>query len=134
MLSIKGNYKKGGCDYMDKNYKKYDVVTCDLGNDVIGSEQGGIRPVLIVQNDLGNTYSPCTIVIPFSSNIKKNPNQPTHSLFKKGKSKGLTKDSMLLGECIRQISKERIIEYRGTITDKRDIAEIKRVYLANFEC
>lgn len=118
---------------MKNNYKKYDVVICDLGKDAIGSEQGGIRPALIIQNDIGNVHSPCTIIMPFTSNIYKNPNQPTHSLFKKGISKGLDKDSILLGECIRHISEKRILEYKGTITDERDINEIERVYLANIE-
>ena len=116
---------------MENNYKKFDVVMVDFGTDVIGSEQGFKRPALIVQNDRGNIYSSCTIVIPFSSKLK-NLNQPTHSLIRKGKGKGLHQDSMLLGECIKQISKKRIIQYLGSITDKYEQAEVKRIYLANF--
>ena len=116
---------------MQNNYKKYDVVMVDFGKDVIGSEQGNIRPACIIQNDFGNTYSSCTIVLPFTSK-HKNLNQPTHSLFKKGKDKGLTEDSMLLGECVKQISEKRIIKYLGSITDTKEQSEIKRVYLANF--
>lgn len=116
---------------MKNGLKKYDVVLVDFGNNAIGSEQGGKRPAIIIQNDIGNNFSPTTIVIPFSSKLK-NPRQPTHSLFKKDKGKGLEKDSILLGECMRQISERRIIKYLGSISDKSDISEVKRVYFANF--
>lgn len=116
---------------MKNNYKRFDVVLVNFGTDVIGSEQGYIRPALIIQNDNGNMVSPCTIVIPFSSHLKK-LKQPTHTLVKRGKSKGLKKDSVLLGECIRQISEERILQYLGSITDEFEKSEVKRVYLANF--
>lgn len=116
---------------MQNDYKRFDVVMVDFGTDIVGSEQGHVRPALIIQNNKGNLYSSCTIVIPFTSQLKK-INQPTHTLVKKGKDKGLTEDSVLLGECIRQISEKRIIQYLGTITDKFEQAEVKRVYLANF--
>lgn len=116
---------------MQNNYKKFDIVMVDFGTDVVGSEQGHIRPALIVQNDHGNIYSSCTIVIPFSTKIKK-INQPTHSLIKKGEEKGLKEDSMLLGECIRQISEKRIIKKIGNLSSLEDIKEVKRIYEANF--
>lgn len=116
---------------MTKDLKRFDVVLADLGKDVIGSEQGGKRPVVIIQNDKGNFYGSTTIVIPFTSQLKR-INQPTHSLIKKGKDKGLSEDSMLLGEAMRQISEKRIVSYLGTITDLNERKEIKRVYDANF--
>ena len=118
---------------MENNYKRFDIVLADLGDEehAIGSEQSGIRPALIVQNDRGNIHSSCTIVIPLSSKVK-NLNMPTHSLIRKGRGKGLHQDSILLGECIKQISEKRIIQYLGSITDKEEQAEVKRVYLANF--
>ena len=116
---------------MKNNYKRFDVVLVNFGTDVIGSEQGYTRPAVIIQNDNGNMVSPCTIVIPFSSHLKK-LNQPTHTLVKRGKPKGLKKDSVLLGECIRQISEERIVQYLGCITDEFEKSEVRRVYLANF--
>ena len=116
---------------VQNNYKRFDVVMVDFGTDIVGSEQGNRRPALIIQNNQGNLYSSYTIVIPFSSQLKK-LNQPTHALVRKGKEKGLTKDSVLLGECIRQISEKRIIQYLGAITDKFEQEEVKRVYLANF--
>lgn len=116
---------------MQKNYKRFDVVMVDFGTDVVGSEQGHIRPALIIQNDQGNLYSSCTIVIPFSSKNKK-INQPTHSLIKRNDENGLKVDSILLGEQMRVISEKRIIEKVGKITDKQSIKEIRRVYQANF--
>lgn len=116
---------------MQNNYKRFDVVLVNFGVDIVGSEQGHIRPALIIQNNKGNIHSSCTIVLPFSSQIKK-INQPTHALIKKGVNKGLSKDSVLLGECVRQISEKRIMQYLGSITDKFEQEEVKRVYLANF--
>lgn len=114
--------------------KKYDIVLVDFGNDVLDGEQGGIRPGLIIQNDVGNYYSNTTIVMmvmPLSTKIHKNRKQPTHTLLKKGES-GLTQDSLLLGECMRQISEKRIIKYIGKVTDEIEKYNIKQVYLANF--
>ena len=87
--------------------RRYDIVQADLGQ-VVGSEQGGIRPVLIIQNDIGNIYSCTTIVIPLSSRLKS-LNQPTHTLIRKSIDTGLKTDSVLLGEQIRVISNQRII-------------------------
>lgn len=110
--------------------KRFDVVLVDFGSDVIGSEQGGIRPALIIQNDVGNLHSDTTIVMPCTSK-KKNLNQPTHTLLKKSRESGLTVNSVLLGECIRQISKERVKKYLGCISDQKEKQEIRRVYIAN---
>ena len=72
-------------------------------NPVIGSEQGGIRPVLVVQNDIGNQYSPTTIVVAITSQINK-AKLPTHVELKADQF-GLDKDSVILGEQIRTIDK-----------------------------
>lgn len=111
--------------------KRYDIVQADLSGS-IGSEQGGIRPVLIIQNDVGNTCSPTTIVMPMSTKVYKNPNQPTHTLIKKSANTGLKTDSMLLGEQIRVISNRRILRKIGAVTDEKEKKEIRRVYNANF--
>ena len=110
--------------------RRYDIVQADLGH-VIGSEQGGVRPVLIVQNDTGNFYSSCTIVMPLSSKLKS-LNQPTHTLIRKSDGNGLKADSVLLGEQMRVISSQRIIKKIGTVTDEFERKEIRRVYEANF--
>lgn len=111
--------------------KKYDIVEADLTG-TVGSEQGGIRPVVIVQNNIGNKYSPTTIIMPFSSKTFKNPKQPTHTLIKKSAGTGLKMDSILLGEQMRVISNKRIIKKLGAVTDVKEKKEIARVYRANF--
>ena len=110
--------------------KRYDIVQADLSG-TIGSEQGGIRPVLVIQNDVGNLHSLTTIVMPFSTKIK-NLNQPTHTLIKRSAETGLKKDSILLGEQMRVISSQRIIRKIGSVTDEWERKEIRRVYEANF--
>lgn len=110
--------------------RRYDIVQADLGQ-VVGSEQGGIRPVLIIQNDIGNKFSNTTIVIPLSSKLKS-LNQPTHTLIKRSVDTGLKTDSILLGEQMRVISSQRIIKKIGTVTDKLERMEVRRVYQANF--
>lgn len=111
--------------------KRYDIVQADLSG-TVGSEQGGIRPVLIIQNDIGNLHSSTTIVIPFSTKTFKNPNQPTHTLIKRSADTGLKEDSILLGEQIRVISHQRIKRRIGTVTDEFEKKEIRRIYDANF--
>lgn len=110
--------------------RRFDIVKADLSGSV-GSEQGGIRPVLIIQNDVGNIYSSCTIVMPLSSQLK-NLNQPTHTLIKKSADNGLLKDSIVLGEQMRVISSQRIIGKIGSITEDVEKQEIRRIYQANF--
>ena len=110
--------------------RRYDIVQADLGQ-VVGSEQGGIRPVLIIQNNTGNIFSSCTIVMPLSSKLKS-LNQPTHTLIRKSVDTGLKTDSVLLGEQMRVISSQRIIKKIGTVTDENEKKEIRRVYEANF--
>ena len=115
---------------MKNDYRMYDVVKVDFGNDVIGSEQGGIRPAIIIQNDAGNIHSGTTLVIPLTTVIKK-LNQPTHTLIKRGGDNGLAVDSMALGECVRQISFKRIRYYYGHISSPIDRKNIKNIYYAN---
>lgn len=116
---------------MLNDYKRFDVVMVDFGDNVIGSEQGHIRPALIIQNNCGNLFSTSTIVMPFSSKIKK-VNQPTHTLIKKNEINGLKVDSMLLGEQIRAISEQRIIKKLGLVDDEKTQKEVRKVYEANF--
>ena len=77
--------------------KRGDIFYADL-SPVVGSEQGGIRPVLIVQNDIGNKYSPTVIVAAITSKINK-AKMPTHIEIE-GTRHGLTKDSVILAEQI----------------------------------
>ena len=110
--------------------RRYDIVQVDLGQ-VVGSEQGGIRPVLVIQNNIGNIHSCTTIIMPLSSKLKS-LNQPTHTLIKRSISNGLKADSVVLGEQMRVISNQRIIRKIGSVTDTDEQKEIRRVYEANF--
>lgn len=99
--------------------KRGDVFNVDFGTG-IGSEQNGIRPVIIAQNNIGNKFSPTVIVISITSQQTK-AKLPTHVEIKGGQF-GLTKDSIVLGEQIRTIDKKRLLGKLGEvdeITNKR---------------
>ncbi len=85
--------------------KRGDVFYADL-NPVIGSEQGGVRPVVVIQNDIGNKYSPTVIVAAVTSKIDK-AKLPTHVEISAEKS-NLEKDSVILLEQIRTLDKKRL--------------------------
>lgn len=87
--------------------RRGDVFYADL-SPVIGSEQGGVRPVLVIQNDIGNKYSPTVIIAAITSQINK-AKLPTHVEIN-GKQYGLPKDSVILLEQVRTIDKRRFIE------------------------
>ena len=93
-------------------YRRGDIYIANL-NPFKGSEQGGTRPVLVLQNNDGNYHCPTLIVAPLSSKLKKQ-NLPTHYLLKKGN--GLIADSIVELEQIRTIDKCRIKRYIGRIT------------------
>ena len=116
---------------MTQKLRQYDVVLVNFGENVMDSEQSGTRPAVVVQNDVGNLFSSTTIVIPMTSK-HKNLNQPTHTLIKKGMNKGLSYDSVVLGECLRQVSEKRIIQFLGRISDTNEQNAIRRCYEANF--
>ena len=94
--------------------KRGDIYYADL-SPVGGSEQGGIRPVLVIQNDIGNKYSPTVIAAAITSQINK-AKMPTH-IELAAKDYGLNKDSVILLEQIRTIDKRRLREKIGRIDD-----------------
>ena len=94
------------------NIKRGDIFYADL-SPVVGSEQGGIRPVLIVQNDVGNKFSPTVIAAAITSRQSK-ANLPTHIMLDADRS-GLLKDSVVLLEQIRTIDKRRLKEKIGEL-------------------
>lgn len=98
-----------------RKIKRGDIFYADL-NPVVGSEQGSIRPCLVVQNDLGNMYSPTIIITPITRNLHKNP-LPTHVLIPRHSS-GLDTDSLVLAEQIRTIDRKRFKEYIGRVDDE----------------
>ena len=110
-----------------KNVKKFDIFYADLGQ-TIGSEQAGIRPVLIVQNDIGNKFSTTTIVLPLTKRIEKNKKLPVHIPINAIGNK--IKKGTIMAEQIRAIDKKRLLffvvklpfEYREQVRKAINIA------------
>ena len=94
--------------------KRGDIFYADL-SPVVGSEQGGLRPVLIIQNDIGNKYSPTVIAAAITSKLDKT-RLPTHIDIYADKV-GLAKDSVVLLEQIRTLDKRRLKEKMGHLDD-----------------
>lgn len=105
--------------------KRGDLFYADL-SPVVGSEQGGIRPVLVIQNDIGNKYSPTVIVSAVTSQIGK-AKIPTHIELNKTEY-GLKADSVVLLEQIRTLDKQRLKEKIGTLSSNK-MQEINRAIL-----
>ena len=95
--------------------KRGDIYYADL-SPVVGSEQGGLRPVLIIQNDVGNRYSPTVIAAAITSRLTKS-RLPTHIDVMADKV-GLQKDSVVLLEQIRTIDKQRLKEHMGRLDEQ----------------
>jgi len=96
------------------NVKRGDIFYADL-SPVVGSEQGGVRPVLIVQNDVGNRHSPTVIAAAITSQMNK-AKLPTH-IELNHEDYGLVKDSVILLEQIRTLDKKRLREKMGHLDD-----------------
>ena len=96
---------------------------------VVGSEQGGIRPVLVVQNDVGNRYSPTVIVLAITGQVNKTK-LPTHVPVAAGNT-GLARDSVVLAEQIRTLDKRRLREKIGSLQPEvmQQVSEAMRVSL-----
>lgn len=109
--------------------KRGDMFYADL-SPVIGSEQGGIRPVLIIQNDLGNRYSPTVIAAAITSQTNKNK-LPTHIEIGENTS-GLKSNSVVLTEQIRTIDKSRLKEKIGHIDDTKIMEELNNALGISF--
>ena len=109
--------------------KRGDMFYADL-SPVVGSEQGGVRPVLIIQNDLGNKYSPTVIAAAITSQTNKTK-LPTHIEIN-GDSKGLKNNSVILAEQIRTIDKSRLKEKIGHIDDELVMNKINNALGVSF--
>lgn len=101
---------------MDTSVKRGDIYYADL-SPVVGSEQGGVRPVLIIQNDTGNRYSPTIIAAAITSQTGK-ARLPTHIELPVQQECGLTKDSVVLLEQVRTLDKRRLRERMGRVDDQ----------------
>ena len=110
--------------------KMFDIIYADFSDGKSGSEQSGIHPYVIIQNNIGNIHCPTVLGMSLTSVLKKEY-MPTHCIIHKTKENGLKKDSMLLGETLTQISKERIINIIGSVTDEKTQNDILNVYFAN---
>lgn len=100
---------------MDQSVRRGDIFYADL-SPVVGSEQGGTRPVLIVQNNMGNKHSPTVIAAAITSQMNK-ARLPTH-IELVGPTVGLTKNSVVLLEQVRTIDKKRLREHMGHLSDE----------------
>lgn len=105
----------------ERSFRRGEIYVADL-SPYVGSEQGGIRPVIILQNNLGNIFSPTLIVAPLTSKYKKR-NLPTHYLIEDAEE--LKTTSLVLLEQIKTIDKRRITEYVGQAS-KDDIKNIEK--------
>lgn len=99
---------------MERKIKRGDIYYANL-NLVVGSEQGGMRPVLIISNDIGKKHSPTVIIAVITSRAHTKAKIPTHILVKDSES--LDKDSIILLEQIRTVDKQRLQDYVGTIPE-----------------
>lgn len=106
--------------------KRGDVFFADL-NPVVGSEQGGVRPVVAIQNNVGNKHSPTIVAAITSKTAKKN--LPTHVELK-ADCGGLAKNSVVMTEQIRTIDKARLIKYLGHL-DEKIMSEIDKAALCS---
>jgi mRNA interferase MazF len=105
--------------------KRGDIFYADL-SPVVGSEQGGVRPVLIIQNNVGNRYSPTIIAGAITSQLTK-AKLPTHIEISKGQF-GLPKDSVILLEQLRTLDKRRLREKLGSL-DRDTIRKVDKAIL-----
>lgn len=112
-----------------RTIKMFEIIYVNLSQNITQSEQGGIRPVVVIQNDVGNKFSPTVIVLPITSEIKKE-NLPTHYILHKTNKNGLDVDSMVLAEQIRVIDKSRLLDRVGFLDDE-DQDGVINAYIAN---
>jgi len=105
---------------MEKAILRGEMYYADL-SPVVGSEQGGVRPVLIIQNNIGNKHSPTTIVAAITSKAMTKTSLPTHHLL--NSISKLDKESIVLLEQLRTIDKRRLKDYVGFL-DQSDMKEI----------
>jgi len=112
---ISGLLNISGGQFMRKAIRRGDLFYADL-NPVVGSEQGGIRPVLVIQNDVGNHFSPTVVAAAITSRKAKN-SLPTHILLENVP--GLAPTSLLLLEQLRTIDRKRLRGYIGRISKEK---------------
>ena len=102
----------------DWDFRRGDLYLADLGYGAVGYDgshvQGGVRPVVLLQNNVGNFFSPTLVVVPITSRVWKKPSQPTHYLIRQ--TQGLRTDGTALGEQITTIDKRQCFKYLGRLS------------------
>lgn len=96
-------------------YRRGDIYLADL-SPFCGSEQGGVRPVVVIQNNTGNKHAPTLVVATITAKTRKKTKQPTHYLIRNNPA--LSRPSLVLLEQLRTIDKQRIIKYLGRVNRK----------------
>ena len=96
-------------------YRRGDIYLANL-SPFCGSEQGGVRPVVVIQNNTGNKHAPTLVVATITAKTRKKTKQPTHYLIRNNPA--LSRPSLVLLEQLRTIDKQRIIKYLGRVTRK----------------
>lgn len=119
---------KGVCN--DKKISRGEIYVADL-NPYQGSEQGGIRPVVILQNDAGNYFSSTTIVASLTSHVAKKGNLPTHVFI--NSREDLEHDSIIMCEQIRTIDKSKLIRYLDRL-DEYEMEEVEEALSVSLGC
>lgn len=116
---------------------KGEIYMVDFGNgeEIKGSEQGGVRPAVIVQNDKGNHFSPTTIVVPITSKVDSKHSLPTHIILDKKYFDSLTtgRKSMALGEVIRTIDKQRVVSKKLSKLTPMDMRRLNKALMVSLE-
>ena len=111
-----GYFFRRSVNFVDTSVKRGDIYYADL-SPVVGSEQGGVRPVLIIQNDTGNRHSPTVIAAAITSQTGK-ARLPTHIDLPVEESCGLSRDSIVLLEQVRTLDKKRLREKMGHVEER----------------
>lgn len=106
------------------NYKQYTICLVNLGNEIIKGIQNGLRPAIILSNNIFNRLSSCVVIAPISSKINKQYKNPSHVAI--GVNEGLKTNSIILLEQIRIINKDSITKYIGDVINDNILKQIKK--------
>ena len=106
------------------NYKQYTICLVNLGNEIIKGIQNGLRPAIILSNNIFNRLSSCVVIAPISSKINKQYKNPSHVMI--GINEGLKTNSIILLEQIRIINKDSITKYIGNVINDNILKQIKK--------
>lgn len=106
--------------------KRGDIYFVNCGCDTSSSLQCGVRPVLVVSNDVANAHSPVVTVVPLTGQLRKKRSLPTHVLIPCSKRHGLTQPSVALAEQVTPMDKSKLVERRGHIKDHGIMARVTK--------